>query len=193
MKVEAIGASLKGRRIGVVGLGAIGVEMAQALARLGIEVTAFARSPRLAGLRDDRINAVLQARLAQEFSLHTGHEVDIEAADGGLRLRAELGGLGGVSVHRQLGHRRLGGFFLAGARKDAVAGECAEIYSSLAWIDYTIDQERLVLDALCNLNEAEQAFTDAEKALAAGDLATYQAKIKQAQAAVKEAMTALGR
>lgn len=76
------------RRIGVVGLGAIGVEMAQALARLGLEITAFSRSPRLAGLRDETINAVLQARLARELTLHTGHEVDIAAAGEGLRLTA---------------------------------------------------------------------------------------------------------
>lgn len=76
------------RRIGVVGLGAIGVEMAQALSRLGLEVTAFARSPRLAGLRDDTINQALHARLAQDFTLHTGHDVDVQAQGEGLLLRA---------------------------------------------------------------------------------------------------------
>ena len=42
------------------------------------------------------------------------------------------------------------------------------------------------------LEEARTAFTDAEKALTAGDLATYQAKTKEAQAAVNRALRALG-
>lgn len=76
------------RRIGVVGLGAIGVELAQALARLGLQVTAFSRSPRLAGLDDDKVNATLRALLAEEFTLHTGAEVTLSERDGGLRLQA---------------------------------------------------------------------------------------------------------
>nr|MBA3529856.1 UPF0182 family protein [Propionibacteriaceae bacterium] len=42
------------------------------------------------------------------------------------------------------------------------------------------------------LNQASAAFAAANKALTAGDLATYQAKIKEAQAAVQRALTALG-
>ncbi|HEX5693025.1 MAG TPA: dihydrolipoyl dehydrogenase [Arenimonas sp.] len=76
------------RRIGVIGLGAIGVEMAQALARLGIEVTAFSSSERLAGLRDDKVNATLRAVLEQDLTLHTGSEVELEATSAGVRVRA---------------------------------------------------------------------------------------------------------
>ncbi|KFN46450.1 dihydrolipoyl dehydrogenase [Arenimonas metalli] len=76
------------RRIGVVGLGAIGIEMAQALARLGREVTAFARGERIAGLRDPEVNATLRALLAQEFTMHTGAEVALSATDGGVRMVA---------------------------------------------------------------------------------------------------------
>src|SRR5690606_5914193 len=76
------------RRIAVIGLGAIGVEMAQALARLGIEVTAFSSSNRLAGLRDDKVNATLRNLLDQEFSIHTGSEVQLEAAGAGVRVKA---------------------------------------------------------------------------------------------------------
>jgi len=42
------------------------------------------------------------------------------------------------------------------------------------------------------LAEARTAFADATKALQAGDLATYQTKIKEAQAAVDRAVAALG-
>ncbi|HEY5848606.1 MAG TPA: UPF0182 family protein [Microlunatus sp.] len=43
------------------------------------------------------------------------------------------------------------------------------------------------------LSEAEKAFGDADKALAAKDLATYQAKMKEAEAAVQRALKAMGR
>ena len=43
------------------------------------------------------------------------------------------------------------------------------------------------------LDEAETAFADADKALTAKDLGTYQTKMKEAQAAVQRALTALGR
>src|SRR5690606_16411021 len=43
------------RRIGVVGLGALGVGIAQALARLGLEVHGFDGRNRVAGISDDRI------------------------------------------------------------------------------------------------------------------------------------------
>ncbi len=43
------------------------------------------------------------------------------------------------------------------------------------------------------LAEAQTAFTDADKALAAKNLGVYQAKMKEAQAAVQRALTALGR
>ncbi|GAB2664625.1 dihydrolipoyl dehydrogenase [Arenimonas aestuarii] len=76
------------RRIAVIGLGAIGVEMAQAMARLGIDVSAFSSSERLAGLHDRKVNATLRALLDQEFAIHTGHEVELEAAGDGVRVRA---------------------------------------------------------------------------------------------------------
>ena len=43
------------------------------------------------------------------------------------------------------------------------------------------------------LDQADKAFTEANKALKTGDLATYQTKINEAEAAVQRALTALGR
>jgi dihydrolipoamide dehydrogenase len=74
------------RRIAVVGLGAIGVEFAQALAHLGLEVTAFSRGTDLAGLSDAPVNEALRAILAESFPLHTGGEVEIAEARDGLRV-----------------------------------------------------------------------------------------------------------
>lgn len=80
-------------RMGIVGLGAIGIEMAQALARLGIEVSAFGHGADLAKLSDDRVARVARAMLACEFAIHTGADVELAEAGAGVALRA-----GGVEV-----------------------------------------------------------------------------------------------
>lgn len=75
-----------GPRLGVVGLGPLGAELAQALARLGIEVSAFARKDMLAGLSDPDINAELRTALAADMPLHTGAQAQLEAVDGGIAI-----------------------------------------------------------------------------------------------------------
>jgi dihydrolipoamide dehydrogenase len=50
----------------VLGLGPIGIEMAQALSRLGINMIVFSESTTIAGLTDPLVNAVALARI-----LHT--------------------------------------------------------------------------------------------------------------------------
>ncbi len=74
-------------RIAVIGLGAIGVEMAQALARLGIEVSAFGRG-HLGGLSDAKVSAAATALLGGEFALHLGAEAAVGAEGGAIRVRA---------------------------------------------------------------------------------------------------------
>jgi dihydrolipoamide dehydrogenase len=68
------------RRIAVIGLGPIGIEMAQALSRLGIDVVAFGAKTTIAGLSDPRVNAVAINLLRQEFPLHLGEKADLDAA-----------------------------------------------------------------------------------------------------------------
>lgn len=75
-------------RMAVIGLGAIGVEMAQALARLGIAVTAFDLSPRLAGLGDEEVNAALVKLLEKEFAIHTGAGAEPRRVEGGIEVAA---------------------------------------------------------------------------------------------------------
>ena len=72
-------------RMAVVGLGAIGVEMAQALSRLSVNVTAFGESTHVAGLSDPKVNAVARELLEREFPLYLGEKVDLEAVSGGVR------------------------------------------------------------------------------------------------------------
>lgn len=87
-------------RIAVIGMGAVGIEMAQALARLGIEVTAFSQGDMLAGLTYDKGNASLRALLAQEFAIPTGADVELSAAPNGVLVHA---GAAKLEVVRVLG------------------------------------------------------------------------------------------
>ena len=75
-----------GPRVAVIGMGVIGVEIAQALARLGIEVAAFTTSPHLAGLKDPALNAELAAVLKQEMLLHTGAPAELREVAGGIEV-----------------------------------------------------------------------------------------------------------
>ncbi|MFO1324388.1 MAG: dihydrolipoyl dehydrogenase [Burkholderiales bacterium] len=76
------------RRVAVVGLGAVGAEMAQALARLGVEVSAFAAGGRVAGLTDPEVSASAIAMLAGEMEVHAGARADVEACGAHLMVRA---------------------------------------------------------------------------------------------------------
>jgi dihydrolipoamide dehydrogenase len=69
-------------RMAVVGLGSVGAEMAQALSRLGIEITGFDRVEQVAGLTDPVVNRDAVARLKEEFLLCLGAnaEIDVESA-----------------------------------------------------------------------------------------------------------------
>ncbi len=74
------------RRIAVIGLGAIGVEMAQALARLGLEVAGFDAVETLAGIDDPKVLAAFRPLIAAELALHLGAPAKLEDADGTIRV-----------------------------------------------------------------------------------------------------------
>lgn len=78
-----------GPRLGVIGMGPLGAEMALALARLGVHVSAFSKSDLLAGLSDPEINAVLRGALATEMDLQLGDETTLHEADGGIAITAD--------------------------------------------------------------------------------------------------------
>ena len=75
-----------GPRVAVIGMGVIGVEIAQALARLGIEVAAFTTGNTLAGLKDPALNAELAALLKEEMLLHTGAPAELREVAGGIEV-----------------------------------------------------------------------------------------------------------
>ena len=75
-----------GPRVAVIGLGPLGVEIAQALARLGVEVMAFATGKTVAGLSDPAINDALLARLRDEFIVNVGDKAELREVAGGIQV-----------------------------------------------------------------------------------------------------------
>ena len=73
-------------RMAVVGLGAVGVEMAQALSRLGVEVHGFTTGDKLAGLGDGAVHEALAEALQEELAIHLGSPVELSALPGGVEV-----------------------------------------------------------------------------------------------------------
>ena len=63
------------RSIGVIGAGPLGLELAQALARLGVTVAVFDESDTLAALHDHEIASALHTILEKELTIHLGVEL----------------------------------------------------------------------------------------------------------------------
>ncbi len=105
------------RRIAVVGLGAVGLEMGQALSRLGLEVSAFEMRNSVAALTAPAVRTEAAAHFAEEFELHLGHPVELHAdgdavrvvaGEGGVTVDAVLAALGRAPNVAGLGLERLG-------------------------------------------------------------------------------------
>ena len=75
-----------GPRMAVIGLGAIGAELAQALARLGIEVVAFVTSQRVAGLQDEAVGERMYQQLQSEFAISVGEHAQLREVEGGIEV-----------------------------------------------------------------------------------------------------------
>jgi dihydrolipoamide dehydrogenase len=73
--------------IGVIGAGPLGLELAQALARLGVEVMVFDDGKKLAALEDREIARILREILEKDFPIHSGVDVEATDASGGVKLR----------------------------------------------------------------------------------------------------------
>jgi pyruvate/2-oxoglutarate dehydrogenase complex dihydrolipoamide dehydrogenase (E3) component/uncharacterized membrane protein YdjX (TVP38/TMEM64 family) len=75
------------RRLVVLGGGPIGCELAQALARLGCEITLVDRAPRLLPREDEDVGALLRRRFeAEGIRVRTGAEVDAVERQGEVRV-----------------------------------------------------------------------------------------------------------
>ncbi len=78
-------------RMGVIGLGAIGVELAQALARLDIDIFAVSKSEHIAGITDPEVNQAAIDLLKEEFSFVLGQNAELSWTDERGRIRLKAG------------------------------------------------------------------------------------------------------
>lgn len=92
-------------RMAVVGLGGVGAEMAQALSRLGIEVSGFDAAGHIAGLTDPLINQALIDLLSAEFALYPGAAAELQAHGEGVQVSAGATTLSVDKVLVTLGRR----------------------------------------------------------------------------------------
>lgn len=73
--------------VAVIGLGAIGLELGQAMARMGVKVTGVDKLDRIAGLHDPAANKTAIDILGKEMDLWLGAEADVAPAGDQLRVR----------------------------------------------------------------------------------------------------------
>lgn len=92
-------------RIAVIGMGAIGVEIAQALSRLGITVAAFDSTDRLAGIGDDEVLEAFRQLLQSEMALHLGGPAELQEADNKILVTGAGGTFEADAVLAAMGRR----------------------------------------------------------------------------------------
>lgn len=93
------------KSIAVIGLGSVGVEISQALTRLGIQITAFGAGQSITGLTDPRVNERAIALLRKEFALHLDHRAAVRAEGNLLRVVAAGQEIAVDAVFAALGRR----------------------------------------------------------------------------------------
>lgn len=91
--------------LAVIGLGTIGLEMGQAMARLGVDVTGIDQLDHIAGLQDPEVQQAAAEILGKELPLWLGAGAQISEEDGGLRISAGNRSVGVDRVLASMGRR----------------------------------------------------------------------------------------
>ena len=102
------------RSLAVIGSGVIGLELGQAMHRLGVRVRILSRSGRLAGLDDPAIHEAARAVLGAELDLLTAEVIAAERTPDGVRLTWHAAGCEQSDVFERV--------LVATGRHPAVAG-----------------------------------------------------------------------
>ncbi len=74
------------RSLAVIGTGVIGLELGQAMHRLGVKTTLFSRRGHFAGLSDPDVNTVARAVFEAELDVREAEVETVERVDGGVHL-----------------------------------------------------------------------------------------------------------
>lgn len=93
------------RRIAVIGMGAIGMEIAQALSRLGLDVAGFDAVEALAGIDDAQVLAAFRPLIAAEFTLYLGAPATLEAVGDAIRVTGAWGAFNADAVLAAIGRK----------------------------------------------------------------------------------------
>jgi dihydrolipoamide dehydrogenase len=74
------------KSLGVIGAGALGLELAQAMARLGVETMVFDTGETIGGLKDRHVAEAYHAILSREMPILLGVELTVEPDGDGVKL-----------------------------------------------------------------------------------------------------------
>lgn len=89
--------------VAVIGAGPLGLELGQALHRLGARTMIFDQGHAIGGLRNDEMNAVAATLFSDSLNLKLGVELAVQREDGGLRVHwKSAGGSGSAYFDRVL-------------------------------------------------------------------------------------------
>ena len=72
--------------VAVIGAGPLGLELAQALARLGVDTAVFNRGHHVGGTGDEEVETTLRTILQKELPIHSGVTLDAEPVADGARI-----------------------------------------------------------------------------------------------------------
>jgi dihydrolipoamide dehydrogenase len=95
------------KSMAVIGMGPVGLEMAQALSRLGVQVTGFGSRSSIGGISDPVINQIAVKLLREEFPLYLGNKANVamNPINNAITVRAEAVEIEVESVLASLGRR----------------------------------------------------------------------------------------
>lgn len=93
------------RHVAVIGMGAVGVEIAQALARLGLEVAGFDAVEGLAGIDDAEVLAAFRPLIEADVNLHLGADAELEDIGSAIRVTGAGGSFEADAVLAAIGRR----------------------------------------------------------------------------------------
>lgn len=89
--------------LAVIGAGPLGIELAQAFARLGVRVAVFDTGEHVGGLRDAAANEIIRGELARELALHMPVETQAQPVAGGVEIAWKAkDGAGGREVFERV-------------------------------------------------------------------------------------------
>ncbi|MBN2864622.1 MAG: dihydrolipoyl dehydrogenase [Thiotrichales bacterium] len=93
------------KRVAVIGLGIIGLELGQAISRLGVEVTGFELAEKIGGLSVPEVNAKAIELMSNEFTIHLGEAAQLERTATGVIVKTSKASVEVDAVLASLGRR----------------------------------------------------------------------------------------